>query len=369
MEDKSNASAAETSAATIHHCSSSNLDDTNVTNIISRKVEENAETKSSTKPQEHQVTNSVNKLFQFQPTEKRNLGRSARKRKAKLRSIHQEIEQLLDSSTSKLNDSATINAHQHSEGEKNIKQKHADRSQTLPGVLSRRNEDEKGSTSFSSDHFDLVCQLGFIPGNAISVVTRRSDIQPLIPPFIYSKMNVNDKNNAPVVLKLYPLAIREIQSFSNGNKRRGRKFQAAKNKPVEQNDEIEPFPTMYWLTCPILKNIISLLEHKQYIKQFEEKLQSSQDFISDMQLAHNNYGRTRWEMLTDDDQSYVVNRGWKACLGEDRGVAGLRNVHTIKCLHTHAAHYLSGETRNIVGKWVMEAVKELNVNDFNINTK
>lgn len=171
--------------------------------------------------------------------------------------------------------------------------------------------------------------------------------------------------NAPVVLRLYPLAIREIQSFSNGNSRRGRKFQSNNNKPIQQEDVIEPFPTIYWLTCPILKTLISLLEHNQYIKIFEERLQSSSSFLSDMQQAHASYGKFRWEMLTNQDKDL----GWKECLGESRGVAGLRNAHRIKCLHTHAAHYLSGEERNVVGKWVMDTVKELNADIFDFSAK
>ena len=276
---------------------------------VTLSINNTTKAKTNTTISSSSSSSSSSSLFQ-QPTEKRNLGRSARKRKAKLRSTHQEIEQLLQqqgstSSSSTLNDDDTTK-HQS-------QQQHADRTQTLPGVLIRRKEEEiSSSSSFSSDHMHLTSQLGFIPGNAVSVVTRRNDIKSLVPSFLYP--NDNNIQNEPVVLKLYPLAIREIQSFSNGNNRRGRKFQAYKHKPTLKENVIEPFPTIYWLTCPILKTIISLLGHKQYIKLFEDKLLQSSlnendNFLNEMKVAHDNYSKHRWDMLTTDDKNIVMNKG------------------------------------------------------------
>ena len=56
-----------------------------------------------------------------------------------------------------------------------------------------------------------------------------------------------------------------------------------------------------------------------------------------------------------------------------RGVAGIRKYDTVKCLHTHSAHYLaflgqnsSGQDsdacemieENLVGKWTLKAVEK-----------
>ena len=87
-----------------------------------------------------------------------------------------------------------------------------------------------------------------------------------------------------------------------------------------------------------------------------------------MREAHFNYGETRWNLLTKKDREAVEKRGWKGSLGTERGVAGIRQFDRIKCLHTHAAHYLSGETKNIVGKWVMQAAQKMMVNDSLLKT-
>ena len=124
---------------------------------------------------------------------------------------------------------------------------------------------------------------------------------------------------------------------------------------------IEPFPTIFWLTCPKLRILISRLEtgKDNNVKQLEMKLKQNPQALQSMKEAHLAYGKLRWDLLTQDDREKVIHRGWKPSLGVERGVAGIRRHDTIKCLHTHAAHYLSGEEKNIVGKWVMEAVQSL----------
>ncbi|KAL7532186.1 hypothetical protein ACHAXR_004479 [Thalassiosira sp. AJA248-18] len=157
---------------------------------------------------------------------------------------------------------------------------------------------------------------------------------------------------------------------------------------------IEPFPTLYWLTSPLLRTQISKLEISKTnnVPAMEERLRSSPAHLQQMERAHKSYGRTRWELLTPLDQANITTRGWKGALDESRGVAGIRvrgkndRYDCVKCLHAHAAHYLAQvaeweeeemekkkmeqkkeedtmmvRTRqrddlNLVGKWTMEAV-------------
>ena len=158
---------------------------------------------------------------------------------------------------------------------------------------------------------------------------------------------------------------------------------------------IEPFPTLYWLTSPLLRTQISKLEISKGVPAMEDRLRSNPEYLRQMERAHISYGRRRWELLTVRDRTDIVQRGWKTALDDSRGVAGIRlrdgRYDCVKCLHAHAAHYLAqvaerrplaeeeggttdtdletaalakssgrekcdGEDLNLVGKWTMEAV-------------
>jgi len=328
-------------------------------------------------------------IINTDPKKRKRLGRSARRRKAKQRAILCEFENLPQQNHSLKMNSSTLNP--------SSSVCPSDRSQTLPGVLERRkehlsylsNESNKSKleastdSKFSSDKVSntdffqvkdrivLTRQLGFLPGNAICVAARKSNS--IVSRYLcnFSNKDTNNMIENPIVLQLYPLAIRDSYA---GGKIDGRKFKSRKRGNSGKDEKtrrdwqtpdkqgiIEPFPTIYWLTCPKLRTYISYLETSSAhtVKLFQQKLQSDLLSLQSMKEAHLAYGQTRWNLLTKDDKSEVERRGWKSSLGIERGVAGIRRHDTIKCLHTHAAHYLSGETKNVVGQWVMEAVQEL----------
>ena len=158
------------------------------------------------------------------------------------------------------------------------------------------------------------------------------------------------------------------------------------NNDVHDNDEqqpkhiIEPFPTMFWLTSPKLRILISKMELSKTnnVQTMEQRLRSSQSHLDQMERAHKSYGRSRWELLTPQDKESVLSRGWENALDERRGVAGISLVKErydcVKCLHAHVAHYLAQvaeweeewkdgrectrDDLNLVGKWTMESIVE-----------
>ena len=253
----------------------------------------------------------------------------------------------------------------------------------------------------------LTSQLGFIPGNAVHVAARVSDCPQLklLESFGTNRDSTKDEDNkiedapsAPTVLKLYPLAIRNASpkrkyksrqrghisssastcpddNDSSERKNDGRtdgnaggsemkKLQKkdARDWYVDSDDGIiEPFPTMYWLTDPRLRMLVSKLEisDNNNVKTMEAKVRSNPSYLASMERAHRHYGQSRWDMLTEGDQKTVTERGWDCAVGPDRGVAGIRDARGVKCLHAHAAHYLAGGTDNIVGKWTIEAVGDM----------
>mmetsp|Transcript_25968 Transcript_25968/g.56979 ORF Transcript_25968/g.56979 Transcript_25968/m.56979 type:complete len:469 (-) Transcript_25968:81-1487(-) len=219
-----------------------------------------------------------------------------------------------------------------------------------------------------------------------------------------------EASSSPTVLKLYPLAIRDAcpkrkyksrqrgqavavavapdDSSERGGtvsstERKGsdivnnadkksddasRKQQQQKNKKpprdwsVDNGDGIiEPFPTLYWLTDPRLRMLISKLEisDDNNVKSVETKIASNPDYLASMERAHRQYGQARWELLTEQDKEAVTERGWDGAVGIERGVSGIRNARGVKCLHAHAAHYLAGGTDNFVGRWTIDAVGDM----------
>ncbi len=428
---------------------------------------------------------------------KNNCGRAARRRKRKIRDIRQAVQNLLHHDGGNRKD--TLTSEDFSSGnttddkDRNDNSPSSslptDRSRSLAGVILRRkqlNKKDMSNSSSSSSSSSSLCspkieedakssdidhgfsmkdksmltsQLGFIPGNGISIVSRVNDIQSLYPNLYHllskpilsdhsipdDEMKKSETSLYPMVLQLYPLVARDVY---HGGKSDGRKFKSRKrgntqsssplslsssvtneeknissmtteNSTKDKNDNdtksykndndqkesdhqnnakknnnlqsemtIEPFPTMFWLTHPHLKALISQLEIEptHNVKTMEDKIQASSEYLHLMSEAHKSYGKQRWELLTTDDKKEMMERRWTNALGEERGVAGIRKFEHVKCLHAHAAHYLAycgfmhrhkggnneddtdisihdSFVENLVGKWVLEAVEELILND------
>lgn len=372
-------------------------------------------------------------------------GRSSRRRKRKAQSI-------LDAAAS-----LTL-----SESKSTSAAVPPDRGITLEGVKVRRREFRVNTTKSESsivveeqidsldldDEQKLTSQLGFVPGNAVCIAAR------LTSEFYKRKGTSNQRLvTEPSVIKLYPITIRDSY---DGGKSDGRKFKGRRRGGMRTLDDmetgsdvrcvtnatdksreekgtvnhqhdsvkqsskercwfidssydsnnqfkrqiIEPFPTLYWLSSPILRSLISQIELSkiQGVQKMEQKLKGSTQYLEQMERAHKSYGQARWELLTEEDKEEVLKRGWGEALDAGRGVAGIRPKRRrfennnkiieiwdgVKCLHAHAAHYLAQVEEwknvntkkdeacdlkslmetckrndlNLVGKWTMEAVLE-----------
>jgi hypothetical protein len=161
------------------------------------------------------------------------------------------------------------------------------------------------SSVSASDLEKIVEQLGYHPTNLIDVSSRK------IP------------EGTPQALRLYPLR----------DTKRGR----------------EPFPTMYWLCCPTLKVRISALEDAGWIKKLQERLLTDPVSLDLFEGQHKAYSVERRALLSSEDAQFLTDREWDATL-HSVGVAGIKEYKSIKCLHTHYAHYLS-TSDNVVGEW------------------
>lgn len=107
-----------------------------------------------------------------------------------------------------------------------------------------------------------------------------------------------------------------------------------RNRPLDA--EGNPFPTIYWLTCPDSVRAISRVESEGWIA----RLGDDPAFAGGVEEAHRAYAAERGEMLPGAER-------WG-------GVGGTREG--IKCLHAHYAYHLSGGD-DIVGRWTAERVE------------
>jgi uncharacterized protein len=88
-----------------------------------------------------------------------------------------------------------------------------------------------------------------------------------------------------------------------------------------------PFPTLYWLTCPLLRRRVARVEERGEIKVFDQRLREDPDFERAIESAHEAYAQARAEKVSAD-----VARPPTGGIG---GTSG-----GVKCLHAHLAEYL-----------------------------
>jgi exopolyphosphatase/guanosine-5'-triphosphate,3'-diphosphate pyrophosphatase len=107
-----------------------------------------------------------------------------------------------------------------------------------------------------------------------------------------------------------------------------------RNRPLDA--EGNPFPTIYWLTCPDAVRAVSRVESEGWIG----RLGDDPTIAALVAEAHRAYATERGEILSGSEE-------WGGVGGTRRG---------IKCLHAHYAHHLAGGD-DVVGRWTAERVE------------
>lgn len=118
---------------------------------------------------------------------------------------------------------------------------------------------------------------------------------------------------------------------------------------LRENDSIEPFPTLFWLTCPILREQLSRLEEQGVIAQIEAEIARNPEMRAHYFEDHRRYAHERFSLLSPQEQGFLEKRGWLESL-RDRGIAGIADFQTVKCLHAHYAHHLA--RKSTIGRWL-----------------
>jgi hypothetical protein len=112
-----------------------------------------------------------------------------------------------------------------------------------------------------------------------------------------------------------------------------------------------PFPTLYWLSCPLAVRRVARLESRGDIAVMETEARNDPDLTRRLSAAHDRY-RTQRDALVPVE---AVHR-------PSGGVAGA--VAGVKCLHAHYADHAAGRALhswdNPIGERVAEQIEPLN---------
>jgi hypothetical protein len=98
-----------------------------------------------------------------------------------------------------------------------------------------------------------------------------------------------------------------------------------------------PFPTRYWLTCPIAVTRIGRVEGEGGVARAQRLLDDDAGLTARMLAAHDRYAADRGDA--------------------GGGVGGIKG-QGVKCLHAHYADHAAGGD-NPVGEWVAARVEPL----------
>jgi uncharacterized protein len=185
----------------------------------------------------------------------------------------------------------------------------------------------------------------------------------------------NTVNGDPLTLVLYPLMHADAPKgrYCNGTR--------------------QPFPTIFWMSCPDLRAKISRLEHfglgnmiqdildcnsitnyqlppnsapilqefYGYLREYHDSqpLSESRDetYLDQMRRAHGHYAVERWNSISAEDLEHIRSSGWENALNTRVGIAGMKKFTQVKCLHTHYAHHITRPAHgNLIGEWVHEVL-------------
>lgn len=108
----------------------------------------------------------------------------------------------------------------------------------------------------------------------------------------------------------------------------------------------KPFPTLYWLTCPFLREKISKMESVGWIKKYESIMTKSDEFFNLQIKAHEMARKYLTDILPNDDLKVRF-------LG---GMGGIRDYNYVKCIHMHVAYHLGG-IENPVGRSTLSLIE------------
>jgi hypothetical protein len=118
-----------------------------------------------------------------------------------------------------------------------------------------------------------------------------------------------------------------------------------------------PFPTLFWLTCPLLQRAVSGLENGEFRDDLRHKMGEDPGFGEALSQAETDYVAKREKWAEEQGYLEVARKSFNGREGIGGTMSG-----GIKCLHAHLAHFLAGGD-NPVGAEVQLALQGLQDSD------
>lgn len=120
--------------------------------------------------------------------------------------------------------------------------------------------------------------------------------------------------------------------------------------------EREPFPTLYWLTCPWLRLRIDRLEADGWIGRLERRLADDPELAERLSAAEASYVAERLALLSEAEMEDLRDRRMLRGLTE-RGIGGIAERRGLKCLHLHVGHELAAA--NPIGELALAEIPRI----------
>lgn len=130
------------------------------------------------------------------------------------------------------------------------------------------------------------------------------------------------------------------------------------NRPIQtEGESLHLFPTLYWLTCPYLKKVISHLEGQGMVSTIQEKVNNDPELAAVLEQNHRAHAKKRTALVPDDVlEALAKNYPNEYQVLTESGVGGNRSLEGVKCLHTHLADFLA-DHENIIGSHVYDMLE------------
>ena len=96
----------------------------------------------------------------------------------------------------------------------------------------------------------------------------------------------------------------------------------------------DPFPTMYYLTCPHLVTAVSRLEAAGGVERWSAAVREEPELTASLAAADSEQRRIRRELAGGSERS-------DGGASLEFGVGGSRRSSSLKCLHAHVAYALA----------------------------
>jgi exopolyphosphatase/guanosine-5'-triphosphate,3'-diphosphate pyrophosphatase len=113
-----------------------------------------------------------------------------------------------------------------------------------------------------------------------------------------------------------------------------------RNAPLDRDGH--PFPTLFWLTCPVAVKAAARLESEGWIGRWNARAEKDETLATALAAAHEEYARER-------SRGFPQALAWGGVGGASRGV---------KCLHAHYANHVAGG-RDPIGAWVAREIEPI----------